>query len=445
MVNYQVIKQLAKETQGVTVKDLCALAPGNDPFYTGRPAEVSMAKWFQAQWLDLGFSSGVHLRRMHYALVSQDPPVARHDGRAYENTQRCWDYLCSAGKYARYLNLVSPDLFVDRRNPEAQVSADLYAPWPEANVSTNGSHGVEVSLPDCPDAPDYDLTGISEWGSEQGVDGQPYMIELWFEKSTMNDVLEPLCQKYSLNLVTGLGELSITAIREFLRRAKRKDRPVRILYGADFDPAGLGMPVSVARKIEFFLSTDPLYQGLDIRLQPILLTADQIAEYNLPRVPVKDGDRRKRSFEQAHGQGQVELDALEALYPGALAQILEDAILQYFDTDLAGRLQETHNEYRERLTEERDSLLDAYPEIAELQEQYSQLASKFNKEMETLQDSMEQTWDTFSADLESQLADIEAPALPTADLVSEPDGQLYQSDRGYIDQLLYYRRWREGG
>lgn len=400
-----------------------------------------MAKWFHRQWQDLGFSSGVHLRRMHYALVSQDPPVARHDGRLYENTQRCWDYLCSAGKYARYLNLVSPDSFVDRRNPEAKVSADLYASWPKAQVSTNGSYGADISLPDCPTAPDYDLTGISDGG----VDGQPYMIELWFEKSTMNDILEPLCQRYSLNLVTGLGELSITAIREFLRRAKRKGRPVRILYGADFDPAGIGMPVSVARKIEFFLSTDPLYQGLDIRLQPILLTREQIDEYDLPRVPVKNSDLRKASFEQAHGTGQVELDALEALYPGELASILEDAILQYFDVDLADRLQEIHDKYRERLTEERGELLDAYPEIAELQEQYSRLADKFSEEMKALQDSVEQTWGAFSADLESQLADIDAPDIPTAQLDTEPESQLYQSDRGYIDQLLSYRRWREGG
>lgn len=437
-MNYRIIKRLAKETQGVTVKDLCALAPSNDPFYTGRPAEVNMAKWFHAQWRDLGFSSGVHLRRMHYALVSQDPPMARHDGRPYENTQRCWDYLCSAGKYARYLNLVSPDRFVDRRNPEAKISADLDAEWPKAHVSTNGSYNVDVSLPDCPDAPDYNLSGISDWG----VDGQPYMVELWFEKSTMNDVLAPLCQRYSLNLVTGLGELSITAIREFLRRAKRKGRPVRILYGADFDPAGLGMPVSVARKIEFFLSTDPAYQGLDIRLQPVLLTADQIAEYDLPRVPVKDSDRRKASFELAHGAGQVELDALEALYPGVLAQILEDAILQYFDVDLADRLQETHIEYKKRLIAERDGLLEAYPEIEELQERYSRLASRFSKEMLDLTDAMKIVWNDFSAELESQ--QIEIPDMPTANLGDEPNGRLYQSGRSYIDQLLSYRRWREG-
>lgn len=440
MIDYQSIKDLAKSQQGISVKDLCALAPSNDPFYTGRPAEIAQAEWFYLQWSDLGFSSGVHLRRMHYALVSQDPPVLRHDGRAYENTQRCWDYLCSAGKYARYLDLVSPDSFVDRRNPEAKVHAELWASRPKADVSTDGSYGVDISLPDAPDAPDYNLSGITGWG----VDGQPFMVELWFEKSTMNDILQPLCEKYKINLVTGLGELSITAIREFLRRAKRKNRAVRILYGADFDPAGLGMPVSVARKIEFFLASDPEYQGLDIRLQPVVLTAAQIAEYSLPRAPVKDSDKRKQSFELAHGAGQVELDALEALHPGELARILEDAILQYYDVELAAHLQATHNAYREKLTATRDDLLNTHPEIEDLRERYTDLAESFAQAIEGLQAEMEGTWSEFSADLVSQLANSAAPEMPTAALPDEDDSKLYQSNRGYFDQLASYKRWRSG-
>ena len=438
-MDYQQIKAEAKE-RGISIKDLCALSPGNDPFYTGRPSEIAQAEWFHTQWNALGFDSGVHLRRMHYALVSQSPPIPRHDGRPYENTQRCWDYLCSAGKYARYLNLVSPDSFVDRRNPEAKVSADLYAHWPEAQVSTDGSYGVDISLPDAPDAPDYDLTGISGWG----VDAQPYMVEIWIEKSTMNDVVLPLCHKYSMNLVTGLGELSITAIREFLRRAARKGRPVRILYVADWDPAGLGMPISVARKIEFFLSNDEAYEDLDIRLQPVLLTAEQIETYNLPRVPVKDSDKRKASFEASHGEGQVELDALEALYPGTLVEILEAAILRYYDIDLTRRLQGAHNEYRARLDNERAITLNTFPEVAELQEQYEQLADSFREGMEDLQAEMKQVWDKVSTRMEAQLDTITKPTIPTAELDDEPEGQLYQSDRDYHDQLASYKAWRDG-
>ena len=51
------------------------------------------------------------------------------------------------------------------------------------------------------------------------------------------------------------------------------NRPARMFYIADFDPAGHGMPVSVTRKIEFFLADRNL--DLDIRLQPIVLTLPQ--------------------------------------------------------------------------------------------------------------------------------------------------------------------------
>ena len=247
-----------------------------------------------------------------------------------------------------------------------------------------------------------------------------------------------------MNLVTGLGELSITAIREFLRRAARKGRPVRILYVADWDPAGLGMPISVARKIEFFLSNDEAYKDLDIRLQPVLLTAEQIAEYNLPRVPVKDSDKRKASFEASHGAGQVELDALEALYPGTLVEILEAAILRYFDVDLADRLRKAHDKYRARLNNERAITLNDYPEVAELQEQYARLAENFGEEMEGLQAEMKQVWDKVSARMETRLGVISKPAIPTAELDAEPEGLLYQSNRNYYDQIASYKAWRDG-
>jgi hypothetical protein len=39
--------------------------------------------------------------------------------------------------------------------------------------------------------------------------------------------------------------------------------------------------------------------------------------YRLPRIPVNETDLRRLGFEQAYGQGAVELDALEALVPAA--------------------------------------------------------------------------------------------------------------------------------
>ena len=41
---------------------------------------------------------------------------------------------------------------------------------------------------------------------------QRYHIEIWAEKTTMNDVLLPLCQRYGVNLITGAGEQSLTSV-----------------------------------------------------------------------------------------------------------------------------------------------------------------------------------------------------------------------------------------
>jgi len=438
-MDYSEIKSIAKES-GMRVNELLALAPGNDPFYTGRPAEIAMAQWFLRQWQAMNYGTGVHLRRMHYALVSQDPPIGRHDGRPYENTQNAWDYLCNAGKYARYLDLVSPDAFVDRRNPDAIVNSDLWATWPKVKIKVSGDsdYDVELNLPRAPDAPSFDLSGLTDWGS----DGQPYVVELWAEKSTMNDVLEPLAREYRLNLVTGLGELSITAVREFLKRAERKGRPVRIFYIADFDPAGIGMPISVARKIEYFLAND--YQGLDIKLQPVVLTADQIEKYSLPRVPVKDSDKRKASFESAHGQGQVELDALEALYPGELKKILQAHILDYYDETLTDQLRDTHDATRQELDDLRISVLDDHPDIEILQGQWTELVGRFQQEIETLQGEIALRWAIIGSELGEKLAGYDRPNVPEASGLDDADGKLYQSDRVYLDQLCYYKAHREG-
>jgi hypothetical protein len=156
---------------------------------------------------------------------------------------------------------------------------------------------------------------------------EPYAIELWCEKSTMNDVFEPLARRRNVTVITGLGELSHTHCVWHVQRVLAHRKRARIIYISDFDPSGDGMPVSVARKIEFLLRRDG--HDLDIRLDPLVLTQQQVARYGLPRIPIKDADLRKSRFEQRFGEGATELDALEALHPGELARIVETAIDRY--------------------------------------------------------------------------------------------------------------------
>lgn len=476
MINYDTIKELARSQDGLTVADLCALAPKNDPFYTGRPAEVTAAAWFAEMWRQFGYSRGVHLRRVHYRIVSQDPPLARPDGRVYENTQRDWDYLNEASKWARYLNLVDPGSFVDRRNPEAIINArwpksdDFFYEDPTPRYDPTGEwNDDELYLPDLPELDDLPPLPTLPDFLVEGYFGiqQSYHLECWVEKTTMNDVLGPLCRTYGVNLVTGAGEMSITAVVEFLQRVRHAERPARIIYVSDFDPAGLGMPISVARKIEYFQRNEG-HHDLDIRLQPIALTAAQVAEYNLPRVPVKDSDLRKANFEAAYGRGQVELDALEALHPGELARIVQDALMQWYDPTLAERALDRRHSLVETLDAFWDGIIEDHEdELADLDREYQALSDDFSQTQARLTDliqDLQPELDAYQGRLTAikqlgqdvygllydRLAAIEIDlgdddySLPDPDLPAEDDQVLYDSGRDYFDQLVAYKNLRLG-
>src|SRR5579872_7166276 len=91
-MDYETIKQLAKE-MSCKVTDLIPLAPQNDPFYTGTPGDWSLGEWFAGLWNGFGYRNNVHIRRVHYQIVSQRTPVMMPNGKPYENTTECWDML----------------------------------------------------------------------------------------------------------------------------------------------------------------------------------------------------------------------------------------------------------------------------------------------------------------------------------------------------------------
>jgi hypothetical protein len=95
-----------KAETGRTLKTLTVQADQNDPFTVGEGARRDHAQWFADLWHRFEFGSGVHLRRIHYALVSQSPTFLLRDGKPYLNTDICQQKLIWGARDARYLNLV---------------------------------------------------------------------------------------------------------------------------------------------------------------------------------------------------------------------------------------------------------------------------------------------------------------------------------------------------
>ena len=384
-----------------------------DPFTAGRPARRAAAEWFAELWQRFDIQPGAHLRRIHYRLVSQEPGIVlMPDGSPYLNLDRpCFDLLCTASLDARYLELVPADDLVDRRNDEPAIYLPNDASDAEVTITggllENELNGFEI--------PALDLTPPTIL--------QRYHIEIWCEKTTMNDVLLPLCQRYGINLITGSGELSLTACVNVVKRAAASGCPVRILYLSDFDPAGASMPVAVARKIEHVLHTGG--RDLDIQVRPIVLTLDQCERYRLPRTPIKETEKRAANFEARFGEGATELDALEALYPGELEQVLTKEIDRYYDEDLEGRIEDTAAEVQAALDEINAMVCKRHAKAIKALEAEHKIVlaaiAAFEKKARPVLRKIEK-------DLEAEAPDVDAFDWPEPDEGDEDDDPLFELD-----------------
>src|SRR6266516_773728 len=430
-MDYEMIKQLAKE-MGCKVTDLIPLAPQNDPFYTGTPTDWALAEWFAQLWQQFGYRDKVHIRRVHYQIVSQRTPVLMPNGKPYENTSECCEMLNMASTAARYLQLVNPAAFSDRRNDDPVIFAPSSSSRPHIRVYGNLWQS-SLGLPDFPEVPEYGTGGFTG--------EQRYHIEVWCEKSTMNDVLLPLCQRYGANLQTGSGELSITATLALADRLREVNKPARIFYVSDFDPAGQSMPVAVSRKLEYFVRRSGL--ELDVRVFPVVLTLDQVQYYRLPRTPIKETERRRQGFESRHGEGAVELDALEALYPGELQAVLGRYIEEYYDTSLDEQVAAVEQEVQEHLAALREQVVAGFAEeIDALREEYTGLRDAFTARVEGCCSRLVEVWHVMKQEMALSAPRLDGYALPEAAVASEIGEGLYDSTRDYIEQIEAYKEFQ---
>lgn len=452
MSGYERIKQLAKSHR-CNIPDLLVLARQNDPFFAGGDASRAKAEWFVDLWRRFGYSTGIHLRRVHYQVASPGN-IRKHDGTQYENTDNDWNYLLDAGKYARYLGLVDPEAFVDRRNPEPHVFASCngmgnipdwsyaFYDWELPRISTNLTMNLGWELP-----------RLEISGYRYSEDLQPFHMEVWVEKSTMDDVLVPICRRFEVNLATGLGFMSITSVIGMLKRAKGAGKPCRIFYISDFDPAGDGMPTAVARQIEFWL--DSYAYDMDIKLNPLVLTREQVERYRLPRIPVKETDRRKANFEERYGEGAVELDALEALHPGELAKIISEHILQFRDARLERKLRQAREEAEEKLNAIWGKRIHPYQkQVDTLEERIREVAEKYRERLEGLSEELSHELEAYHGLLETlrqgvqdelDSIDVCLPDPPTPEVSMDETDWLFDSSRDYFEQLAVYKARKNGG
>ena len=452
---YEGVVELAKSLNRPS-SELIALTRNNDPFFCGTLANRRDADWFLSVWKMAGMEQHyrIHLRQMHYKLVSQEHPPAMPSGKPYSNTLESWQYLNGASKAARYLQLVDAELFNDHRNPAPNLYAHGKAEWAERNLDLEWDDwelpNINFDLADNFELapPRYDATGYS-----YGNDLQPFHLEVWIEKSTMNDVLGAVCRRFSANLVTSIGFQSIPSVIALLRRVEQADKPARIFYISDFDPAGAFMPDAVARQIEYWRIRLAIQQ--EIKLQPLVLTRQQVVEYQLPSIPIKESDRRKANFKTRYGMEATELDALEALKPGELTGILEAALSEYWDAALEDRMNDAGDDAdniaeeatKWVISEHSDELKAVQDDVSKILNDYrgrlETLSKELDAELEPLKARMKAVRQAIQSEIDAVPEVFELPEHPANEL--EPPDEaawLFDSSRDYLDQIAVYKARR---
>jgi hypothetical protein len=410
----------ASAASGLKTKELLALSQLHDPFALDFPGAHRDAAWFAEHLQRLVGDRRIHFHGFHYVLVSAGG-VVKPNGEPYRNTEADDAWLTEvAGKRARWLRYIEFDRIDDNRNdaPVVYRPERPRPPW----VNVNAAIGSYSKEPIEGDAQAYDVRPAPYvYGF---APRQPYAFALFGEKSSLDPVLRPLAQRHQADMYLGAGELSETRIWQMARDAAADARPLIVFCFADFDPAGVQMSVSIARKLQGLKTLE--FPDLRGQVVPVALTLEQALEQRLPTTPVKIGEKRRDKWQDAYGlalfeaglidspdqAAQVEIDALAALRPEELTRIAEAALAPYVDSSLARRFARAQSEWTESATAAVNAELDD-DAVADIQERTEYAVERYNQALANLRQARE-SLDELQEEVRELAADIEPPEPPEA-------------------------------
>lgn len=118
--------------------------------------------------------------------------------------------------------------------------------------------------------------------------------EVWCESRSIAGVIDDVCEELAVSLYPsgGFSSLSLAYQSAQYIKASARQRPIKIIYVGDYDPAGVLIDQNIEREIRGHLP------NADIEFMRIAITAEQIEGYDLPTKPRKPGDRRARHIKE---------------------------------------------------------------------------------------------------------------------------------------------------
>jgi hypothetical protein len=173
------------------------------------------------------------------------------------------------------------------------------------------------------------------------IQSQPAYVELVVEKIAAHDIAKRAASYYHVPVGVGKGYTSVTNLDETAQRffASGKDQMIMLIAG-DFDPDGENICKTWAACLRDEHGVE------DLTTVKVAVNPDQVTEFNLPPIPVKDGASKSAKtkadrFKARHGSNAYELEALE---PDQLQDIIRSAIRDVLDMNLFAEEQRKESE-----------------------------------------------------------------------------------------------------
>jgi hypothetical protein len=320
-----IVEKAAAKTK-TSLTALTVLSATTDPYRQDTVAGHRDGSWVAEQLNRLVLpEKKIHWRGLHYLLVSTTSLI-KPTGEIYKNIDDDWTWLVeSAGKSARWLGYIPFEKITDNYNAAPVIFRKVKV-VPKSMISV----GVEVAIPN---ADDLVPTPVAEGF----VARQAYSFAIFGEKASLQDVLLPIARAKQADLYLSAGEISDTLLYRIAADAAKDGRPLIVFTVSDADPAGYQMPISISRKLQAF--KDLLFPKLKFEVVPVALLPEQVHELGLPSTPLKAGEKRADRWVEAFGIQQTEVDALLALRPDTLREMVEAAFEPYFDDTLERRVE----------------------------------------------------------------------------------------------------------
>jgi hypothetical protein len=188
--------------------------------------------------------------------------------------------------------------------------------------------------------------------------GLPHHVEVFVEKDAVAGTVQPVTAEYDIRLRVCRGYCSLSFAGEIADLWAEVEKPIFAYYLGDYDPSGFDLERDLREKLTRYSGRGVWWCAgdgpaskvgngrSDVFWVRLAVTAEDFADFDLVRLPVKEKDRRAKRFLEEHGNDCAEVDALP---PSELRRRVHEAIETHIDQERWARLQEVERLEQETL------------------------------------------------------------------------------------------------